>query len=39
MNGDIAEISSGVFVLAPPSVDIDGSVKMVLQNKGFFKWQ
>lgn len=39
MSGDIVEVSNGVFVLAPPSVDIDGSVKKVLENKGFFKWQ
>ena len=39
MSGDIVEVSNGVFVLAPPSVDIDGSVKTVLENKGFFKWQ
>lgn len=39
MNGSVAKISTGIFIFAPPSIDIDGSVKKALENKGFFKWQ
>lgn len=39
MSGSVAKVSAGIFIFAPPSIDIDGSVKKALENKGFFKWQ
>ncbi|MFC4804872.1 cell division protein SepF [Filifactor villosus] len=39
MNGSVAKISTGIFIFAPPSVEIDGTVKKALESKGIFKWQ
>ncbi len=39
MSGNVAKVSTGIFIFAPPSIDIDGTVKKALENKGFFKWQ
>lgn len=39
INGNIRKISKGIFILAPSSIDIDGSVKRELEDQGYFRWQ
>ncbi|MGV8146467.1 MAG: cell division protein SepF [Alkaliphilus sp.] len=39
LEGNIQKISSGIFILAPNNVDIEGNIKEELKNKGIFPWQ
>ncbi|MCC5911950.1 MAG: cell division protein SepF [Clostridiaceae bacterium] len=39
LDGNIQKVSTGIFILAPNNVDISGSIKEELKNKGVFPWQ
>lgn len=39
LDGNIQKVSAGIFILAPNNVDISGSIKEELKNKGVFPWQ
>ena len=38
LDGHIQQVSRGIFVLAPPNVDVSGDVKTELQSKGIFNF-
>jgi len=38
LDGHIQQISRGIFILAPPNVDVSGDVKNELKNKGIFNF-
>ncbi|MCD5413746.1 MAG: cell division protein SepF [Clostridiales bacterium] len=39
LDGNIQKVSSGIFILAPNNIDIEGNIKEELKNKGIFPWQ
>lgn len=39
LEGNIQKVAKDIFILAPSCVDIDGSIKDELRNKGIFPWQ
>lgn len=38
IEGDIKKISSTIFVIAPPNVDIDTNIKQEIERKGSHRW-